>query len=217
MLTETQHAAGALVSESNGTRSRENVTIKAGSGSDRVLLSGQSLSKQFVGTAASAAAGGNTGNGAMGAVTVGVRAKRGAYKLICIEPGSNVGEFLLMDPDGVVVGVAVVAAAFSSLHLSFTLADGSTDFAAGDEFTLTVTEGSTVWVAFDQDQTTGEQFVDGILREDTTAPDTVAASAVVYVRDCEFNGGEIVWPADITAAEQAEAEGQLGGLGIIVR
>jgi len=217
MLTETQHAAGALVSESNGTRSRENITILAGSGAARVLLAGQSISKLFAGTGVSAADAGNTGDGTMGALTVGARAKVGAYELVCIEPATDAGMFLLTDPDGVVIGVATVASAFTSLHLSFTLADGSANFIAGDRFTLTVTEGASKWLAFDQDLTTGEQFVDGILRDDVTAPDAVDATGVAYVRDCEFNGGEIVWPADITGAEQTEAEVQLAKLGIIAR
>ena len=217
ILSEGKHAESFLVSEAPGKRSRENITILAGSGAARVLTAAQALTKQFAGTGVAAADGGNTGDGAMGAITVGVRAKVGVYELICIEPGTNLGTFLVIDPDGVVVGVMTVASAFSSLHLSFTLADGATDFAAGDRFTVTVTEGASKWVAFDQDLTTGEQFVDGILRDAVTAPDGTDAAGTVLVRDAEVNQNEITWPADITAAEQVEAEHQLRQLGIIVR
>lgn len=92
------------------------------------------------GASASAAAfAGNTGNGAMGEITVGANAKVGAYKLVMIEPGADAGTFSVEAPDGTVIGTGAVGAAFSvGDHLSFTLADGSTDFIAGDGFTLTV-------------------------------------------------------------------------------
>ena len=217
ILNETKHTEAFLVSEAPHTRSREGITILAGSGSPRVLTAGQALSKKFAGTGVSAADAGNTGDGAMGAVTVGARAKPGVYELVCIEPATNLGTFRLSDPDGVLVGVVTVASAFSSLHLSFTLADGAADFVSGDRFTITVTEGATKWLAFDQDLTAGEQFVDGILREDVTAPDGTDAQGVVFVRDCEVNQAELTWPSDIVAAEQVEAEQQLRNLGIIVR
>lgn len=217
MLTETNHAVGFLVSEANGMRSRENIVVLGGAGTARTLVAGQALSKFFVGTAVSAIGAGNVGDGAMGSITVNVRAKTGVYTLVCIEPGTDAGKFLLISPTGEAIGVVTVASAFTSTHLSFTLADGATDFASGDKFLITVTEGASTWVAFDQDLTTGEQFVDGILRADTTAPVSVDTPAVAYVRDCEVNGGEIVWPSDISVAEQAEAEAQLRNLGIIVR
>ncbi len=215
--TELQHAVAFVVSEAPGNRSRDQVTIQGGSGADRSLVAGQAMSKVFAGTGVAVAVAGNTGDGAMGEITVGARAKIGVYDLVCIEPAENAGAFLLTDPDGMVIGVVTVAAAFSSLHLSFTLADGATDFAAGDAFTITVTEGATKWVGFDQDLTTVKQFVDGIMRDDQVAPDAVDIQGVVFVRDCELNQSELVWPSDITAAEQVEAEAQLQKLGIIVR
>lgn len=112
------------------------------------------------GTATSAALGTNTGNGAMGAITVSAACKVGAHTLTIIEPGANVGTFMHVDPDGNVVGHGVVASAYSSGGLAFTLADGGTDFIAGDQFTITVAErdgnlnemeikkdGRTVWRA----------------------------------------------------------------------
>lgn len=88
--------------------------------------------------ATSEANAGNTGNGAMGAVTVGADAKVGDYTLTIVEPAANAGAFIVEDPDGIVIGNGDVAAAFNAGGLSFTLADGSTDFAAGDQFTITL-------------------------------------------------------------------------------
>lgn len=211
-LNEGKHTAAFLVSEAPGKRSRENIVVASGEN----LTACQALSKFFVGTATGAAAAGNTGDGALGAQTVGARAKTGAYELICIEPAANLGKFALFDPDGILVGIVTVASAFTSLHLSFTLADGAADFVAGDRFTITVVEGASTWKAFDQDLTNGQEFVDGVLLEAVNA--TAAAKAGVgVVRDAEVNAAEITWPADIVAAEQTEAEHQLRRLGIHVR
>lgn len=89
-------------------------------------------------TASSAALGTNTGNGTMGSITVSAGAKPGRYTLTIIEPGTNAGTFTVVDPDGVQIGDGVVASAFSAGGLAFTLADGSTDFVAGDSFAITV-------------------------------------------------------------------------------
>lgn len=89
-------------------------------------------------TATAAALGTNTGNGAMGSITVSAGAMPGVYTLTIVEPGTNVGTFVVEDPLGNQVGDGVVASAFSAGGLAFTLADGSTDFVAGDSFAITV-------------------------------------------------------------------------------
>ena len=93
-------------------------------------------------TATAAALGTNTGNGAMGAITVDESlARAGVYTLTIIEPGSNVGTFVVADPDGAQIGDGVVATAFDAGGIAFTLADGATDFVAGDSFKITVAGG----------------------------------------------------------------------------
>ena len=44
---------------------------------------------------------------------VGLGAKAGVYKLVCIEPATNAGKFTVEDPDGVTVGIATVAVEFT--------------------------------------------------------------------------------------------------------
>lgn len=221
VLTEPQHTAAFIVSLAAGNRSLKDATILAGSGADRVLTAGQVLSKQFAGSATSAASGigggANTGDGTMGAVTVGTGAKEGVYTLTITEPAVNAGTFRLEDPDGDLVATGTVAVAFSAGGLAFTLADGVTDFVAGDGFLITVTLTTEKFLAFDQDNPAPENVPAGILLADTTAPDGTDVQATVVVRDAEVHQGELVWPSDITAAEQALAENQLGGLGIVVR
>lgn len=99
-------------------------------------------------TAAAAALGTNTGNGTFGAITVDDSvARAGVYTLTIIEPGANVGTFVVEDPDGVQIGDGVVASAFNAGGLAFTLTDGATDFAAGDTFRITVSGGALLGIA----------------------------------------------------------------------
>ncbi|MBI4921863.1 MAG: head decoration protein [Devosia nanyangense] len=87
-----------------------------------------------------AAVAGNTGNGAptMDATETAVGVVAGVYRAVCIEPAANAGTFEVFDPAGVSIGVAAVGVLFAGV-VRFTIADGATDFVAGDAFTITVT------------------------------------------------------------------------------
>lgn len=206
MLYEPRHSGEFVLSEASGNRSREVVNIAA---SAAALPAGQVLGKITVGAASATAKVGNGGNGTMGTITVGAGAKPGAYKLTIIEPASDAGNFIVEDPDGINVGSGAVAAAFSGGGLSFTLADGSNNFAAGDQFTITVAAGSGHYVAYDDEGTDGRQNACAVLY--AAVPDSASAQeAVAYVRDCE------VMAAALTGVDGA-AKAALGALGIIVR
>lgn len=116
----------------------------------------------FGATAAATAGSGNTGNGTMGTVTVSAGAKLGTYQLVIIEPASNAGTFAVYDPDGVFVDNGTVAVAFSAGGLAFTLADGATDFVAGDSFSIATTFSANA------------DFL-GLVKKDTTIPPNTAA------------------------------------------
>lgn len=99
-------------------------------------------------TATAAALGTNTGNGAMGAITVDENlARTGDYTLTVVEPAANAGAFTVTGPDGVQVGDGTVGVALSAGGLAFTLADGATDFVAGDSFRISVTGGALLGIA----------------------------------------------------------------------
>lgn len=98
--------------------------------------------------ATAAALGTNTGNGAMGAITVDeTLARAGAYVLTVVEPAANAGAFVVEGPDGAQIGDGNVGAAFNAGGLAFTLADGATDFVAGDSFKITVAGGALLGIA----------------------------------------------------------------------
>lgn len=219
-ITEKRHAGGFMVSEARGRRARDQGVLITG----QKLDAGTVLGKITVGAATSAAfaaASGdgrdNTGNGTMGAVTVSAGAKAGKYKLTIIEPGSNVGTFVVIDPDGIEVGTGVVAAAFSAGGLAFTLADGSTDFVSGDGFNITVAAGSGKYAAFDPTASNGTQNAVAVLWDFTDATSADKAIAIVD-RSAEVNSSELIWGANVTTGGQKTAAlAQLAALGIIAR
>lgn len=217
MVTEGLYADDWLKQEAPGAYSREQIVILAGSGAARSLTSGMVLAKVTKGTASAAAQAGNTGDGAMGAITVGAAAKPGVYKLEIFAAAANAGSFNVYDPDGNFVGQGTVAVAFSAGGLAFTLADGSADFVIGDGFNITVAAGSGKWVQFDQDGTTGTEDAAGILLFDAEAADGADGAGVAIVRDAIVNAAQIAWPAGIDAGEKAAGVAQLEALGILVR
>ena len=92
----------------------------------------------------------NTGNGAFASVTVGATAKLGAYRLICIEAASDAGVLAVFNPDGAYLGTATVGVESTIGGLTFTIADGSTDFDEGDTFYVEVTgSGGSRWAVTD--------------------------------------------------------------------
>jgi Bacteriophage lambda head decoration protein D len=209
-LTETFHAGGFMVSEAAGLRSRESVTVLSGQN-----LKAGAVVARHLGAATPAAFAGNTGNGAMGAVTVLADAKPGVYKLVIIEPATNAGRFTLTDPDGVVVGVGTVAVAFAGPQLSFTLADGATDFAAGDGFDITVADGGKV-KEYNPATAAGGARAYGVLWDDVDASAS-DKPGVALVRDAEVNGSELVWFAGATAQQIIDGKASLALRGIIAR
>lgn len=218
-LTEARHAGEFVLSEANGNRSREAVTI----GESQTITPGTLLAR--VATAAdvdatAAAAAGNTGDGVltMADPAVSGAVKDGVYTLTCIEPASNAGEFEVADPSGAVVGVATVAVAFDG-EIKFTIADGATDFAAGDRFTVTVVADAAdfTWVAHAPTATDGTEVPASIALYAATTGSGESASISALARDAEVNGNILEWADSITAAEKADAKQALADVGIIVR
>lgn len=89
--------------------------------------------------AARTADAGNTGDGVMTLAAVPAGAQVGTYRVVFVEPTANLGTFIVEDPSGVEIGTGVVGTAFSN-QIAFTIADGATDFIAGDAISVAVTE-----------------------------------------------------------------------------
>lgn len=186
-----KRAADFVLSEAPGARSRENGVLLNG----ETVVAGQVLAPVSHGTGSAVAQAGNTGNGVMGAITVGAGAMAGVYHLEIIEAAANAGTFIVEDPDGVEVATGHVAAAFSAGGLGFTLADGSTDFVAGDGFNITVGAGSGKFRAFATANTDGSQagpFSIAIYGYAAAGADVPIA---YMARDCEVNLKALTYPA----------------------
>jgi phage tail sheath protein FI len=83
--------------------------------------------------------GGNTGTGAIGALTADATAATGAWRVICQAQSVDGGAFAVLRPDGGFDGVALVGTPYNSANgINFTLADAGVDFVVGDEFVVTV-------------------------------------------------------------------------------
>jgi len=217
VLTEGKRLGDWLKWEQENQYSRDVVTVLAGSGAERALLSGMVLGRITKGAATGAAVAGNTGNGTITAApTVGAAAKPGVYRLTCIEPAADAGKFTVEDPDGILIGIATVGVEFTT-HLTFTIADGSTDFVAGDSFTITVAAGSAKVKQIDFSATDGSDQACGLLLLDTTAPDGADKSAVAVVRNAIVSDNGIAWPAGATNDQKNAAIAQLKAAGILVR
>jgi hypothetical protein len=209
-FTEGNHAGEHIVSEAAGSRSREAITIASGQN----LTAGTVLGR-VRGSASSAAVGTNTGTGTMGTVTVGAGAMEGDYKVVIVEPASDAGKFVVENPLGAVIGHGNVASAFTGGGLSFTLADGGTDFAAGDTLKITIAAG-TKYAAHDQDGTDGSEIAVAVLFDDVDASDG-DMPGVAHVRDCEVAESKLTWQSDIEEGEITTALAQLAAAGIIAR
>lgn len=185
VLTQGVQVGEWLLSEAEGQRSRDSATVTVAGAV--ALPSGTVLGRITVGAITSSAVAGNTGNGTMGTVTGSAGAKAGVYKLTIVEPAANAGAFIVEDPDGIVIGNGDVAAAFSAGGLAFTLADGATDFAAGDQFNITVAAGTGKYVKYVSNATDGSQVAAAVLYQ--SLPGTNGDyKATIFNTDAEVIG-----------------------------
>lgn len=213
ILTEGKHAAEFLVSEAAGTRSRERITVLSG----ETLVGGTVLGKVTVGAATPTAFAGNAANtGTIAAVTLGAGAKAGVYKVVIIEPATNAGKFTVEDPDGITIGTGTVGVEFAGGGLTFTVADGATDFSAGEGFTITVAAGSGKYREYDPANTDGSQTAVAVLFGAVDAA-TADRPGVAIVRDAEVNAAELSWFTNATTDQKAAGLAQLAVAGIIGR
>lgn len=216
--TEGNYLGEIVKQEAQNRYSREAVTVLAGVGPARVLEIGAVLGRITKGAATASAIAGNTGGGAAGAVTLGAKAKLGAYSLTCITAAAGGGVFKVVDPDGLRLGNDLtVGQAYVSDHINLTVSDGAPDFAVGDRFTVAVAAGPGKVKAVDFAATDGSQVAAGVLIAKVTASDGVDAQGVAIVRDAVIAPSKLAWPAGATSDQKTAALAQLKALGIITR
>ena len=139
-LAKDTVAAAKASGTGNGTITMAETPLGAAAEVGRYVLT--CLSNSAAGSATAAFVGTAGTRGTMSAVTVGTGAQVGVYKVTFIEPAENLGAFSVEAPDGTNVGTGTVGTEFVGGGLTFTISDGETDFASGDQFTVTVAEAS---------------------------------------------------------------------------
>lgn len=211
VLTEGQYIGEFIITEANGSLSRDSAIILAGQN----LQPGHVLGKVSVGTAIGAAASGNTGNGAISAISAGTAAKAGVYVVTCIEAEANGGAFTVEDPDGITVDTAQVGSAFTG-PVNFTIDDGGVDFVAGDRFTITVAAGPGKYKEYNPANTDGSQTAVAILYDAVNAIDG-DQTGVIIARHAEVNANELIWFSGADDDQKDAALTQLKAHDIIAR
>jgi len=212
-ITEGKHAGEFAVSLCDPQYCNEQITVLSGQDLD----AGHVVGRVTLGAATPAAFAGNASNtGTIGSVSVGLGAKPGVYTLVCIEPATNAGRFTVEDPDGILIGVATVAVAFSAGGLGFTIADGATDFVSGEGFTITVAAGTGKVKEYNPANTDGSAVPAGILYDavDATGGD---AKGVIVARHAVVNASELVWFSGAATNQKTAGLAGLALLGIIGR
>ena len=209
-LLEQWHDGGFVVSEANGHLSREQVTLGGG----MLVLAGTVLGQITSGASAhatSAAGATNTGNGTLAIGTQPTSATPAGVYTITFTAATV---FSVTGPGGLSLTGENTGAAVIIDGMAFTITAGATPFVAGDTFTITVTAAGTTgnYVPWNPAASDGSQTAAAILwgTKDTTLG---AASATIIARQAEVNGGELIWPATMTAAAVAS----LASLGIVIR
>jgi hypothetical protein len=142
----------------------------------------------------------------------------GTYTAKIVKAVANAGDFVLLDPNGKVVGTGQVATAFNQAGFSFTWADGATDFVVGDYIPIVVTgtvkyrlveatavDGSEVAKVVVVGDSTGSTLtVTPVVNTDTTF--LVIYRGPVAVADDALSYGATVNTADEIAALEAQLE-----------
>ena len=136
--TETLHAGGFITGELPDLLSRKTGSLASGQN----LLAGAVLGKVTKAIAAApipAIVG--TGTGLMSALTFGPDVQTGSYVVALTATGATAA-FSVTAPDGTVLPTGNVGTAYTSTHISFSIANGGT-MTSGDTYTVVVTAGGT--------------------------------------------------------------------------
>ena len=216
VLSESNNLGDVLKFEAPNLYSREEITVLAGSGSERTITVGEVIAKRALSDITVTPDGGNSGDGAAGAVTLGTQAESGAYALICIAAAANAGTFQVLTPKGYRLHDLDVGQAYAGDHLNLTIADGADDFIVGDNITIDISGDNKV-VALDLAGVDGSQNPIGITAAAITAPDGTDINGVAIVRDAILADNALTWPVGITTPQKTDAIAALEGRGILVR
>lgn len=204
--------------EVNPSFTRASATYKAGDGAAVEIAFGQVVARDDRYSIASAAGGGNTGNGAISGVALGAAPQVGVYTIEAVSVDTDTATFAVIDPQGDRLEDAVTDAAYANGQIAFTIADGATDFVVGDSFTVTVTEADGKFGPLDLAAVDGAQVVAAVALKAVTVPDGADATGLILERGpAIILRDELGYPAGATAAQKAAIDAALEARGILIR
>lgn len=218
VITNTFKKAGCYLGESAALNIiNKEATILSGSGAlDAGTVLGRIVEGGTQTVAAAAAGAGNVGNGTVGSLTGDAGAKPGTYRITIIEPATDAGTFAVEDPDGVEVGTGTVGVAFNG-PINFTLADGSTDFSAGDFFTVAVSYATSgKYAPHDPAGTDGRETAAAILYDTVDATSGDAACVVTRQGPATIFDPYLTYKTGISDADKAAARTALEATGMSI-
>lgn len=175
------------------------------------LARGSLLGQVTIGAAGAAVAGGgNTGNGTITAIAVGVKTKVGTYTIRF----TGATTYTVVDPYGVQLTAGVAAGAYVDAQIGWTFTAGGTPMAAGDTFTIAVAAGSGSYKLSATASTDGSQNPIAILADAALcATNGADQTSGIYIAG-EFNPDVMTFGAGWTSAL---AKPVLQPLGIFLR
>lgn len=147
-----------------------------------------------------------------------VGAQAGTWKVQAVAEKLNAGEAFVLRPDGTVDGVAIVGVAYDG-GVKFTIADGATDLALGDGWSIDVSyaAGSGKYVPLNLAAVDGSQNVAAVLRTRTPANTAdVKNLAVTRGPFVRVKKSLLVYPAGATTNQKSAIDAQITALGIDV-
>ena len=225
MLKEPTWEGEFLLGEAPNGLSRDSVIIAA----NQTILAGTVLGKISIGTLSVFPTKTGSGNGAITAASVAPGSQVGTYAAVCIGAATNGGIFMLQDPGGVDLGTITVGTPFTLGGLTATIADGSTDWAVGDQVSYLVVPAAnpndSQFVRLNPTAVDGSQNAAGIAWRAVTTGASGAAgtdgtstvsSTFAIMRSAVVKSERLDW-GTMTAPQIAAASAQLAARQIIIR
>lgn len=212
-LIEGRHPGEFVMTEANGTRSRESLRIAASQTIEANSILVARAVAAYV-TATPSADAGNTGNATIAMETPAVTADVRDGRYIGVATAATKVEW--EGPDGKKIGTSTHGTPFTKGGISVTITAGGTPNVAGDRFYVDVAADAEDFehAAF----APGDNLpIAGIAIYPANTGDAQTTRIAAIVRDAEANGHCIAWPEGITGPQKADAVQGLSALGIIVR
>jgi hypothetical protein len=173
-------------------------------------------------SASAVASPGNIGNGSISAVTTTPAATNGRYTILMLSTGTvpAPAEFDVQRPDGGLDGSGQVGTPYAG-QIGFTITAGSTNFALGDSFAVTVTRppgpAGEQFEAWNPTAADGSQNAAAIALYPASTANGQTASIAALKRNGAVRASDLTWNASATSVQIAYARQQLAAKSIVLR